>query len=43
MLAMSAGERAALGQRARERVLANYTIERFAGHVWGLYRSLVRL
>jgi len=40
LLGMSAEERAALGQRARERVLANYSIDRVAGRVWALYRTL---
>jgi glycosyltransferase involved in cell wall biosynthesis len=42
MLALPAEQRQALGQRARDRVMASYTIERFADAVWGLYRELAK-
>ena len=41
LLEMPAEERGKLGQRARARVLENYTIERLSERVWGLYRDLV--
>ena len=40
LLGMSAEERAALGRRARERVLANYSLEQVAGRVWTVYRDV---
>lgn len=42
LLELPARERQALGRRARERVVANYTIERFADAVWRLYREMAR-
>jgi glycosyltransferase involved in cell wall biosynthesis len=41
MLAMSPEERTQLGERARQRVLANYAIEEVAERVWDVYKSLV--
>lgn len=40
LLGMPASERRELGERARRRVLDNYTIERFSERVWTLYREL---
>ena len=42
LLTMPAVERGELGQRARTRVLDNYTIEKISERVWGLYRELAR-
>jgi glycosyltransferase involved in cell wall biosynthesis len=41
LLGMSAAERSELGHRARQRVVANYSIDMVADRIWGLYRSLV--
>lgn len=43
LLTMPKDERCALGARARDRVLGNYTIERFAASIWSLYRELAGL
>ena len=40
MLSIPAEERALLGKRGRERVLAKYAIEDIANRVWGLYRAV---
>jgi glycosyltransferase involved in cell wall biosynthesis/GT2 family glycosyltransferase len=42
LLALTAEQRRALGDRARERVLANYTIDRVAQRIWGVYSEVVR-
>ncbi|NTU70906.1 MAG: glycosyltransferase [Coriobacteriia bacterium] len=42
LAALSAEERASMGRRARERVLANYSIDRVADQVWDLYREVGR-
>ena len=39
MLAMPPPERGELERRARERVLANYTLGRFSDRIWSLYRE----
>jgi glycosyltransferase involved in cell wall biosynthesis len=39
ILSMPAHERGELERRARERVLANYTLERFSDQIWSLYRE----
>lgn len=39
LLAMPEGERQALGRRARERVLDNYSIEYIAERIWSVYRG----
>ena len=42
VLAMSVDDRAALGRRARERVVANYSLDHIAERVWTVYRDCVR-
>lgn len=42
MLSLPQRERGELRRRARERVLANYTLDRFSDQVWSLYRELSR-
>lgn len=40
VLEMADSERSGLGDRARQRVLEHYTIQRFADRVWALYRQV---
>lgn len=40
LLSLPVAERVALGMRARQRVLEDYTIEQTSARVWGLYREL---
>lgn len=42
MLSMPRQDRRELERRARERVLANYTLDRFSDQIWSLYRELSR-
>lgn len=41
LIGMPVGERDALGERARERVLANYALEQTADRIWDLYREVI--